>query len=72
MTLIMCFSIAATRLKICHANDLALSGEDIDQMNPTDLQHAVTRAAVFYRVSPKHKLIIVKVNIRHIEGNSHS
>ncbi|CAF1497837.1 unnamed protein product, partial [Didymodactylos carnosus] len=50
----------ATRLHIYHTGDLSISGEDLDRMNTQDLENIVTKASVFYRVSPKHKLKIVK------------
>lgn len=37
-----------------------LSGEQLDAMSETELDAAVPLAAVFYRVSPKNKLSIVK------------
>jgi Ca2+-transporting ATPase len=52
----------ATRLKIYNTNDLSVSGEDLDHMSAADLHDIVPQASVFYRVSPKHKLTIVKVN----------
>ena len=52
----------ATRLKIYSGNELTLSGEDLDHMNATDLRDMISQASIFYRVSPKHKLTIVKVN----------
>jgi Ca2+-transporting ATPase len=61
--LIEIFSIIlASRLKIYNTNDLSLSGEDLDHMSTTELDTAIAKATVFYRVSPKHKLTIVKVN----------
>ncbi|CAF3006030.1 unnamed protein product [Rotaria socialis] len=50
----------ASRLKIYSSDDLSLSGEDLDHMNAVELRDAVLHASVFYRVSPKHKLTIVK------------
>jgi hypothetical protein len=55
------FFCLATRLKIYNCTDLSVSGEDLDHMSAADLDHAVSQASVFYRVSPKHKLTIVKV-----------
>lgn len=52
----------ATRLKIYQTSDLTLSGEDLDHMSTAELDLAISRASIFYRVSPKHKLTIVKVN----------
>ena len=54
----------AHRLKIYSSTDLSVSGEDLDNMSATELDHAVAKATIFYRVSPKHKLTIVKVNDR--------
>ncbi|CAF4462332.1 unnamed protein product, partial [Rotaria sp. Silwood2] len=50
----------ALRLKIYHSNDLSVSGEDLDHMSAADIRNIVSQASVFYRVSPKHKLTIVK------------
>ncbi|CAF3824291.1 unnamed protein product [Rotaria sp. Silwood1] len=50
----------ASRLKIYNANDLSVSGEDLDHLNAADVRDIVSQASVFYRVSPKHKLTIVK------------
>jgi Ca2+-transporting ATPase len=51
----------ATRLKIYNGTDLSISGEDLDHMNAAELDNAISKATIFYRVSPKHKLTIVKV-----------
>ena len=51
----------ASRLKIYNSSDLSISGEDLDHMNATELDNAIAKATIFYRVSPKHKLTIVKV-----------
>lgn len=56
--------ILASRLRIYNEGDLSISGEDLDHMSPNDLRHAVSQASIFYRVSPKHKLTIVKVSSR--------
>jgi magnesium-transporting ATPase (P-type) len=53
----------ATRLNIYKPNDLSISGEDLDHMSAADLHHAISQASIFYRVSPKHKLIIVQVRV---------
>ncbi len=53
----------ASRLKIYNSSDLSISGEDLDHMNAAELDNAISKATIFYRVSPKHKLTIVKVNI---------
>ena len=38
----------------------AVSGNDMDRMNEVDLLTVVRSAVVFYRVTPKHKVRIVK------------
>ena len=53
----------ATRLKIYNATDLSISGEDLDHMSAADIHRLVSQASIFYRVSPKHKLTIVKVKM---------
>ncbi|CAF3618437.1 unnamed protein product, partial [Rotaria sp. Silwood2] len=50
----------AWRFKIYKSNDLSVSGEDLDHMNAADVRDIVSQASVFYRVSQKHKLTIVK------------
>jgi Ca2+-transporting ATPase len=50
----------ASRLKIYTGTDLSISGEDLDHMNAAELDNAISKATIFYRVSPKHKLTIVK------------
>jgi Ca2+-transporting ATPase len=52
------------RLKIYNNNDLTVSGEELDHMNAAELDNAISKATIFYRVNPKHKLTIVKVNFR--------
>lgn len=46
-----------------YSGSLSLSGEELDDLvpHPDQLQTSVRRASVFYRVSPRHKVIIVKV-----------
>lgn len=50
----------AARLGIYNTMDLSVSGEDLDHMNAAELDDAISKATIFYRVSPKHKLTIVK------------
>ena len=38
----------------------AISGHDIDVMNEMQLEKVINSVSVFYRVTPKHKLAIVK------------
>ncbi|UJR36426.1 hypothetical protein I4U23_029149 [Adineta vaga] len=51
-----------SRLKIYESTDLSISGEDLDHMSASELDIAISKATIFYRVNPKHKLIIVTVN----------
>ena len=54
--------ILASRLNIYKNHDLSVSGEDLDRITTSDLHRIISRTSVFYRVSPKHKLTIVKVD----------
>ena len=38
----------------------ALSGDDVDRMNDNDLGLVVNAVSVYYRVSPRHKVRIVR------------
>ena len=38
---------------------IALSGTELDSMSPGELSTIISSVTVFYRTSPKHKLIIV-------------
>ncbi|KAK1173540.1 calcium-transporting ATPase type 2C member 1-like [Acipenser oxyrinchus oxyrinchus] len=50
----------ASRLGLYSKGSQSVSGEEVDQMDVHQLSHVVPRTAVFYRVSPRHKLKIVK------------
>lgn len=50
----------AKELGILHKKDLVITGADLDKMSEQKLQSIVPKAAVFARVSPAHKLRIVK------------
>ncbi|CAF4400074.1 unnamed protein product, partial [Rotaria magnacalcarata] len=39
---------------------MSISGEDLEHMNAAELDAAIAKATIFYRVSPIHKLTIVK------------
>ncbi|XP_055318716.1 calcium-transporting ATPase type 2C member 1 isoform X6 [Sitodiplosis mosellana] len=39
---------------------IILSGTDLDQMNDVQLEKCISSVSIFYRVTPKHKLQIVK------------
>lgn len=53
------FAIAKS-LSICNSNDSVLTGEDLEKLTDRDLEREVKKAKVFARVSPNHKLRIVK------------
>lgn len=50
----------ARQLGIMQENDTALTGSDVEKMSDTQLQENVHRVAVYARVSPEHKVRIVK------------
>ena len=50
----------ANRIGFDMMTKTCLSGEEIDKMSIHDLENTVTKVAIFYRTTPKHKLIIVK------------
>lgn len=50
----------ARELGIAQSEDQALSGSELDGMSDKDLEDAVSRVRVFARVSPEHKVRIVK------------
>ena len=56
--------LLAHSLGISSVGSLSLSGEELDQLSshPKQLQASVQQATVFYRVTPRHKVIIVKVS----------
>lgn len=39
-----------------------LSGADLDQLSEMQLEKIINNVSIFYRVTPKHKLTIVKVS----------
>lgn len=53
------FAIAKS-LSICNSNDAVLTGEDLEKLTDKELEKEVRKAKVFARVSPNHKLRIVK------------
>ena len=53
------FAIAKS-LSICNSNDSVLTGEDLEKLTDRELEKEVRKAKVFARVSPNHKLRIVK------------
>ncbi|KAM6967964.1 calcium-transporting ATPase type 2C member 1 isoform 1-T1 [Aplochiton taeniatus] len=50
----------ASRLGLYTKGSQSLSGEEVDHMDLLQLSQIVSRIAVFYRASPRHKLKIVK------------
>jgi len=58
-----CFSayITASRLGLYATGSRALSGDQIDAMDISQLEKLINHISVFYRVSPRHKHTIIKV-----------
>jgi len=50
----------ATRLGLHAPGNVAMSGEDIDNLDDLSLSSRISAANVFYRVGPGHKLKIIK------------
>ena len=50
----------AKSINICNSDDQAITGEEIERMNDDELRNKVKNIRVFARVSPHHKLRIVK------------
>jgi len=50
----------AEQLGIWKPGESVLTGNELDQMSPEQLQHAVRKTTVYARVSPEHKLWIVR------------
>ena len=50
----------AKSINICNSDDQGLSGEELEKISDDDLEEAVKKIRVFARVSPNHKLRIVK------------
>ena len=50
----------AKSINICNSDDQGLSGEELEKINDDALEEAVKKVRVFARVSPNHKLRIVK------------
>lgn len=58
----LCVYITASRLGLYATGSRALSGEQIDSMDVSQLEKLINQICVFYRVSPRHKHKIVKVH----------
>lgn len=54
------FRLAAQLIGLDTVHQQAISGHDIDQMSEMQLEKVINSVSVFYRVTPKHKLAIVK------------
>ncbi|MBR5227576.1 MAG: calcium-translocating P-type ATPase, PMCA-type [Clostridia bacterium] len=50
----------AKELGILKANEIAITGKELDELNETDFQKNIMKYSVFARVSPEHKVKIVK------------
>lgn len=50
----------AQQLKICREGDLVVTGAQLDQWDDRRLKDQLDRVAVFARVTPAHKLRIVR------------
>lgn len=57
----------AKELTIMKEGDLAFTGAELDKMNDTEFKDIVEKAVVYARVSPEHKLRIVKA----LKDNGH-
>ena len=50
----------AAQLGILHSNDMVISGNELDSMTQSELEQKVHSCSVFARVSPEHKVRIVR------------
>ena len=50
----------AKNLGILKQNDIAITGAELDKITDEDLQKSIMKYSVFARVSPEHKVRIVK------------
>jgi Ca2+-transporting ATPase len=53
-------TVIAKHLGICQAGDRVITGQELESMEQTSLENQVEQISVFARVSPEHKLRIVK------------
>ena len=53
--------LAAERLGMWTKDSLSLSGEELEMLPSHQLTATISQSSLFYRVTPKHKVIIVKV-----------
>lgn len=54
----LAFAASLIGLDVVHQQ--AISGQEMDQMSDIQLEKIINSVSVFYRVTPKHKLAIVK------------
>lgn len=59
--LIFCLNFAANLIGLDTVHHQVLSGAEMDQMNDMQIEKIINNVSIFYRVTPKHKVIIVKV-----------
>ncbi len=52
----------ASRLDLYASSGKAMSGEQVDQMEVGQLKKVINHTCVYYRVSPRYKLEILKVS----------
>ncbi|WMJ22264.1 calcium-translocating P-type ATPase, PMCA-type [Paludicola sp. MB14-C6] len=55
----------AKEIGIYHKGDMVLTGNELDRMTADELSEIVNKVTVFARVSPNHKLMIVRALKRH-------
>lgn len=55
----------AGELGILRGGDLVLTGQELDRMSDAEFDHAADKTTVFARVSPEHKLKIVRTLKKH-------
>ncbi|XP_039083252.1 calcium-transporting ATPase type 2C member 2 [Hyaena hyaena] len=53
-------SAIGRNIGLCNGTLKAMSGEEVDSMEPKELADHVGKVSVFFRTSPKHKLKIIK------------
>ena len=56
----MLFLFIAQLIGLDVVHQQAISGHEMDQMSEMQLEKIINNVSVFYRVTPKHKLAIVK------------
>lgn len=61
MTIIFLNFFLANLIGLDTVHHQILSGSQMDQMNDTQLEKVINNVSIFYRVTPKHKVTIVKV-----------